>query len=171
MNEKIKKLVTASLFAALICVATLLIQIPTVTKGYVNLGDCFVLIAGWVCGAQWGFAAAGIGSALADLIAGYAIYAPASLIIKGAMAVIAVLGAKIAKENAIASHIFSAVCAELFMALGYFAFEWAIITGNFTASVIGIPENLIQGAVGVLASVALMTTLERTKAINLLRFK
>lgn len=171
MNERIRKIVTAAVFAALICAATMLIQIPTITKGYVNLGDCVVLIAGWVLGAQWGFAAAGIGSALADIIAGYAVYAPGTFLIKGLTAVIAALIAHLIRSHGLTARIVSAVTAELFMALGYFLYEWVFITGTFETSVIGIPENLVQGSVGVLSSVALMTALERTKALNLLKFK
>jgi uncharacterized membrane protein len=171
MDKKLKTIVTAAVFAALVCAATMLIQIPTLTKGYVNLGDCVVLIAGWVCGAPWGFAAAGIGSALADIISGYAVYAPATFLIKGLMAVIAAAIIYAFGNRAFIGRLVSAVAAELFMALGYFAFEWIFITGSFESSVIGIPENLIQGAVGVLASAAVMTALERTKALNLLKLK
>ena len=100
MNENLRKIITAAVFAALACAATMLIQIPTLTKGYVNLGDCVVLIAGWVCGAQWGFAAAGIGSALADIISGYALFAPGTFAVKGLMAVLAALIAAAFKHDA-----------------------------------------------------------------------
>ena len=42
--------------------------------------------AGWLLGAAWGGAAAGVGTMLADLFNGYAAYAPATLIIKFLMA-------------------------------------------------------------------------------------
>lgn len=48
-------------------------------QGYVNLGDCAVLMSAWVLGPLYGGAAAGIGSALADLLSGYAHYVPAPL--------------------------------------------------------------------------------------------
>ena len=51
MNDrKIKKLVTAAMLAALVCVATIVIQIPSLNQGYLNLGDCFVLLSGWLLG-------------------------------------------------------------------------------------------------------------------------
>ena len=53
-----------ALFMALCCVATMVIQIPSPTQGYVNLGDCVVLLSGWLLGPWYGIAAAGIGSAL-----------------------------------------------------------------------------------------------------------
>lgn len=56
------------MFAALSCAATMVIQIPIAT-GYLNFGDGLCLLAGWILGPWYGFAAAGLGSALADLLA------------------------------------------------------------------------------------------------------
>ena len=39
---------------ALTCVLTLAVKIPTPTKGYLNLGDCAVLLSGWLLGPVWG---------------------------------------------------------------------------------------------------------------------
>ena len=90
-DKKIRKLVLAALLAALVCVATMVVQIPSPMQGYVNLGDCFVLLSGWLLGPWYGFAAGGIGSMLADLFLGYAHYAPGTLVIKGLMALVAAL--------------------------------------------------------------------------------
>ena len=57
-DKKIRKLVLAALLAALVCVATMVVQIPSPMQGYVNLGDCFVLLSGWLLGPWYGFAAA-----------------------------------------------------------------------------------------------------------------
>lgn len=59
-DKKIRKLVLAALLAALVCVATMVVQIPSPMQGYVNLGDCFVLLSGWLLGPWYGFAAGGI---------------------------------------------------------------------------------------------------------------
>ena len=53
MNSKstvtLKKLVMAALFAALACVATMSIKIPTPgTSGYIHPGDAIVILAGVV---------------------------------------------------------------------------------------------------------------------------
>ena len=89
-NETIRKLVLSAMFAALCCVATMIVQIPTVA-GYTNLGECMCLLAGLVLGPWYGFFAAGIGSGLADLLAGYAHYVPGTFIIKGLVALVAAL--------------------------------------------------------------------------------
>ena len=75
MNSKstvtLKKLVMAALFAALACVATMSIKIPTPgTSGYIHPGDAIVILAGVVLGPAWGFLAGGIGSAHAACKAG-----------------------------------------------------------------------------------------------------
>ena len=88
METKTKKLVTAALFAALACVATMIIKFPSPLKGYLNIGDCIVLLCGWMLSPVYGFVAAGLGSGLADLLSGYLVYAPATFIIKGLMALI-----------------------------------------------------------------------------------
>lgn len=56
-DANIKKLVLAALMAALTYVATSIVQIPSPMQGYVNLGDCIVLLSGWILGPWWGAAA------------------------------------------------------------------------------------------------------------------
>ncbi|MEI3063204.1 MAG: ECF transporter S component [Oscillospiraceae bacterium] len=53
-NETIRKLVLSAMFAALCCVATMIVRIPTVA-GYTNLGECMCLLAGLVLGPWYGF--------------------------------------------------------------------------------------------------------------------
>lgn len=76
----LKKMLLAALFAALACVATMVISFPIpATQGYINMGDCMVLMSGWILGGLYGALAGGIGSALADLLLGYTVYAPERL--------------------------------------------------------------------------------------------
>ena len=64
-KETIRKLVLSAMFAALCCVATLVVQIPIAT-GYLNAGEGMCLLSGLVLGPWCGMAAAGLGSAAAD---------------------------------------------------------------------------------------------------------
>ena len=74
MKTTTQKLVLASLLAALIFLATTFFKIPSPFKGYINLGDCVIIITAWILTPRYSFFAAGIGSALADLISGFVIY-------------------------------------------------------------------------------------------------
>ena len=112
MNNNLKKLILAALFAALSCVATMSIRIPTPgTGGYIHPGDAIVILSGVILGPVWGFLAGGIGSALSDLIGGYFVYVPITFMIKGLVALAAgLLYQKSAKlRRAVTLQSFSAV--------------------------------------------------------------
>ena len=160
-DKKIRKLVLAALLAALVCVATRVVQIPSPMQGYVNLGDCFVLLSGWLLGPWYGFAAGGIGSMLADLFLGYAHYAPGTLVIKGLVALLAaLLYEKLGRSPA--ARIASGVVGEIVMVLGYFGYA-SLLLGKGLAAAASIPGNIFQGAVGLVVGAVLATVLERAK--------
>jgi len=147
------RLVSSGLWAAIVTVATIVIAIPTPTRGYVNLGDCFVDLGALILGGPWGAAAAAVGSAIADLAAGYSIYAPASFIIKGLMALVS-FGVFKALSGKKSAPVLGALAAELVMLAGYFFFESAIY-GSFAAAAPGLLPNAFQGAAGVVGASAL----------------
>lgn len=146
--------VFVALFAALICVGTMLVQIPIpATGGYANLGDGVILIAAFLMGTGYATAAAGLGSMLADLLLGYVSYAPGTLIIKAGAALIAGLlfrklsaGRKQGMQPVMMAV--AGVCAESFMVLGYFFYE-AVILGIGAGAAGAILGNVGQGIVGV----------------------
>lgn len=163
MNSTTKKVVMASMLAALCCVATMIIKIPSPMKGYMNLGDCVVLLSGFMLSPLYGFFAAGIGSALADIFSGYVIYAPATFVIKGAMALVAYFGFKLIhrKIGRNAARIISGVAAEMVMILGYFVFEGFMY--GFIPSLVNIPASAVQGAVGLILGIILVRIFEKHK--------
>ena len=164
---KTKLIVTGALMAALTTIATIMVRIPTPLKGYINLGDCVVLICALLLPIQYGVLAAGIGSALADVFSGYIIYAPATFLIKGIMVVIVYYMCKYkrANINSFSMLVISGILAELFMVLGYYLYEGVLY--GFIPSAVNIPSNLLQGVVGVIAFPVLAKIL---KKINLFNF-
>ena len=162
-STSVRKLVLSALMAALVCVATMVVEIPSPTNGYVNLGDCFVLLAAWLLGPWYGAAAAGIGSMLTDLFMGYAYYAPGTLVIKGLMAVAAALLYRpLQKAAPKAAMLLSGVVAEVIMVGGYFIYAAAFLGYGAVGAAAGVPGNLVQGAVGLVCAVVLMAALKRT---------
>ena len=161
MQSKTKKIVITALMAALVCVATMIIKIPSPLKGYINLGDCIVLLSGWLLSPGYGFLAAGIGSALADLLAGYVTYAPATFLIKGAMALIAFECFKLMSQKLgkLPSQLIGGVLAEVLMILGYFVFEGFLY--GFAPSIVNIPANAVQGVAGIIIGTALIKVFEK----------
>ena len=129
MNNNLKKLILAALFAALSCVATMSIRIPTPgTSGYIHPGDAIVILSGVILGPVWGFLAGGIGSALSDLIGGYFIYVPITFVIKGLVALAAgLLYQKVGKnqKSRYIAVILGGVADIILVAGGYFVCEFS----------------------------------------------
>lgn len=165
MNQSTKKVVTASMLTALCCVATMIIKIPSPLKGYLNLGDCVVLLTGFLLSPLYGFLASGIGSALADIFSGYVIYALATFVIKGLMAIIVHFGFKYLdkKIGVTPARILSGAVAEIAMILGYFVFEGFMY--GFIPSAVNIPSNSVQGAAGLILGVILAKIFDKNKKL------
>ena len=163
MHSKTKRIVITALMAAMVCVATMIIKIPSPMKGYLNIGDCIVLLCGWLLAPGYGFVAAGLGSALADMFSGYLTYAPATFLIKGSMALIAFACFKLMNKRIgrLPSQIIGAVFAEIVMVLGYFVFEGFMY--GFIPSAVNIPANAVQGAAGLILGIILVKVFERLK--------
>lgn len=161
-NQKVRKLVLSALMAALVYVATSIIQIPSPVNGYVNLGDCFVLLSGWLLGPWYGAAAAGIGSMLVDLLSGYGHYVPGTLIIKGLDALAAALIFRALGRGKTAMLV-SGIVGETIMVLGYFAYA-SMILGKGLAAAASIPGNIVQGIAGIAIALALAVLLQKAKA-------
>lgn len=153
-------MVVAALLAALTCVATMVIQVPSPMGGYVNCGDAIVLLSAFLLGPVWGAAAAGIGSALADVFSGYIAYAPATFIIKAAMALAAALLMRHVKLTAVLRAVLSGIAAEAIMVLGYLCYE-ALILGYGAGAVAGVVGNCIQGVFGIVAGTLLFMLISR----------
>ena len=160
-TKNLKKIIIAAMFSAVIAVATMIIQIQLPT-GYVNFGDCFVLIAGWLLG-PFGILAAAIGSALADFLSPYTIYIIPTFIIKGCMALCAwalfKAISKGGKKRIAASYITSAVVAEIIMVVGYFTFE--AIFFNPMRAIQSILGNAFQGLTGIVTGTLLIGAIKK----------
>ncbi|WP_299054753.1 ECF transporter S component [uncultured Eubacterium sp.] len=173
MNSKVvSKIVLTALFAALVYVATSIIRYPTFgTQGYINIGDTIVLLSAWLIGGVYGALAAGIGSALADLLAQYVTYVPGTFIIKFLMALVAYLiftAFKKTNINKVVAYIVSGVVAELIMVFGYFLYESTIL-GYGLAAADSIPSNAIQAGTCLVIGYIAIGVLEGAKVPNLLK--
>ncbi len=168
-------LAMAGVATALVAVATIVVQIPVpVVNGYLNLGDSIIFITSVLCGPIVGGIAGGLGSMLADIILGYAIYAVPTLIIKGIEGVICGVIAdlvykKITAEN---KQIIFTTCgmivASLEMIIGYFFAGW-ILFGTESASFIAVVPNIIQGGLCTLIAVIVLYAFGLKKRVRFIR--
>ena len=136
-DKKVQKLVVSALMAALTYVATMVVQIPSPMNGYVNLGDCFVLLSG------------------------YGYYAPGTFVIKGLDALVAALIFK-AMGRTSAAAIVSGVVGEIIMVVGYFGYA-GLLLGKGIGAAASIPGNLVQAAMGLVIGFVLLKVMQKTR--------
>lgn len=160
-NKKLLFIIYTALAIALVTLSTMVIRIPSI-KGYINFGDIMIFITAILLGKKAGFLAGAFGSALADILSGYMIYAPGTFIIKGLEGLICALilwrGSN-AKNNSFSITI-APIIAGLWMVLGYFIYEYILF--GFATALPSIPGNLIQGGVSAIAAVPIVLTMKKT---------
>lgn len=164
---KSKSIAVYALMSALVMVATFVVRIPMVaTDGYLNLGDGLLLFCGVAFGPAAGLVAGGIGSALADMIAGYAHWILPTFLIKGAEGALAgfvfLLLHKVNGKNRFLSATVATLPSAVLMVVGYFFASW-IMKGSAAVAWTSVPGNAIQGGVGIALSLFLLASTSRIK--------
>jgi len=169
-DEKLLKICLTAMFAALICVSTIMIQIPSPLGGYINLGDAFIIVSAVVLGPLGSFGAGAVGSALADLITGYAVYAPATFLIKGTMGIIAALiyHSLSVKEGTLkkAATVLCAIPAELIMIVGYYFYAAIALGTGFIPALQTVAGNSVQGLAGIVGGALITLALKKTGVLG-----
>ncbi len=161
MKAKSFKIILGGLFAAFVFLGTL-ISVPLPSYGYINIGDCFVLLSGVILG-PIGFLASGIGAALADIALGYAVYAPATFVIKLLVALAIFLICPKNKYKAWRFFI-GAFAAEAVMVAGYFVYE-SVLYGIGGAA-LGVLGNSLQGICNISLAFVVFLCLNKFGILN-----
>ena len=166
MKMTTKELCIQGLLTALVTVCTMVFQIPvSATQGYIHLGDSMILLSSVFFGWKYGMAAGGIGSALADLLSGYAHWAPFTLIIKGGMGLLIGLIADFTGKQEkffTLRNMAGGVIGIIWMVFGYFI-GGGILKSSFAVAATSIPENLVQGAAGMAIFLVVGTAFYKAK--------
>jgi uncharacterized membrane protein len=144
------RIASIAVLAAVTTVLTRVVQVPTPAKGYINLGDVAIVFTALTFGPFSAALAGGIGTALADLLSPYAIWAPISLVVHGLQGLLVGLIARSRPGNLFLAVV-GGIVGMAVMAGGYLA-GGSLVTG-FGASLTDIPGNLLQGGVGVVLGI------------------
>ncbi len=125
--------------------------VPT-PVGYIHLGDIAIYFASFAFGPWVGLVAGGIGTALADVLASYASFAPLSLLVHGAQGFVA---GWIAYKNPTPARLALAVLAgALIVVGGYLVGESIVpILGGPAKAWTEVPFNIVQELIGILGVV------------------
>lgn len=157
-NRKLKFMCLAGIFTAIVFVFTAYLHVPSHT-GYTHVGDGFIYFAACLLPLPYAVFVGAAGALLADCLTGFAVWAPASVIIKAA-AVFMFTSKKnrmIVPRNLIALIPASGLCIG-----GYYLYE-ALITGNFTAPLSGIPGYITQSVLSSILFILLGLAADRLK--------
>jgi len=147
---------------ALVCVATMLIQLPIpATEGFFNVGDALVIVSSLTFGPIVGGLAGGLGSALADALGGWYSWVPFTLVIKGAEGVVAGYIAGNRENRDLRRILVAWVVGGLVMVGGYFLVQ--VYLYGLGGALVELPFNFVQmlvaGIVGIPISIALQRQL------------
>ncbi len=158
----VRRLTLAALSIALVTLATFVIRIPNpATQGYINLGDGLLFTLALVFGWRIGGLAGGVGSALADALGGYFIWAPWTLVIKGIEGVvvgsIAFWAAPDGRQPGRIAAVAAVLVGGVWMVSGYYLAGSVLFGG--VAALTEIPGNLIQAGVAVVVALPLSVLL------------
>ena len=163
-------LVLTALMMSIVVVLTYIIRIPIPgTQGYIHLGDSMILFSVLLLGWKWGAVAGSVGSALADMIAGYQMYAPITFLVKGLMAIVLGLMLDYVIKKGFSGNklkiveALSLIVAGGVMIGGYFLAE-GIMYGSYAVAAVAIPMNIVQFVVGIVVAIMLANALYKTPA-------
>ena len=153
-----QELVFTALMTALVFVATYLPHIP-IPLGYAHLGDAVIFLLALLAPRRSALVAACIGSALADLLGGFALWIVPTLVIKFVMAEIVYRvgrrGAAIAPRASIIAALF---LSSLWMAAAY-TLAGAVLYASLPAALTSSPGLLMEGLVNSVVAFLLLPVL------------
>ncbi|MFO7743494.1 MAG: ECF transporter S component [Anaerolineae bacterium] len=156
---EIRQIVLAGVMIALVAVFTLAVRVPfALTRGYFNFSDVGVFLAGFAFGPWIGLVAGGVGTALADVVGGYPMYAPLTLIAHGLEGLIA--GAVARRLQGVWGMVLGWALGAAVMVVGYFVgeafvFRMGVAAAATEAATINLPQVVVGGIVGIPLVVAL----------------
>jgi uncharacterized membrane protein len=158
MNSPAFRVAAVAVLAAITTLLTRVVQVPTFAGNYINFSDVAVVFTAVIFGPFTAAIAGGAGTALADLLSPYAVWAPFTLVVHGAQGLVIGLIAAARPGNRVVA-VLSALAGMAIMVAGYFV-AGAILAG-FAASLSGVFLNAVQGAVGVVLGLLAAVAVDR----------
>jgi len=162
---KTKDMVETALLTALVFVATYFINIKlpiAANGGLVHLGTAMLVIASVVFGKEKGAIAGAVGMAIFDLSSGWALWAPFTFLIRGAMGY--VLGAISYSNNKngenVIINILAVIVSGILMIGGYYISE-VILYGNWLSPIGSIPGDITQIVMALIIGIPMAKILKR----------
>jgi uncharacterized membrane protein len=163
VTSKTRAIVINALFIALTLVATMFINIrlPIMGNGgLIHLGNVPLFIAAFVYGKKTGALAGAFGMGLFDILSGWALWAPFTFIIVGAMGFVAGLISEKVPGKRIFVNTLAVATAVIIKVVGYY-FTEVLLYGNWIQPFGSIPGNIMQVVIAGIIVVPLVSRLKK----------
>ena len=161
-SAKLRLMVLTGLFSALIYVFTAYLHVPT-GAGYTHAGDGLIYLAASILPTPYAAAAGAIGGGLADGLSGFAVWIPATLIIK---AVTATFFSNKGKKIITLRNILAIIPSLILCVAGYSLYESIVISKGFswavlTAALSQTPAYVVQVTASSILYIAAGTAFDK----------
>ena len=160
-NKTVRLMCISGVLVALVFVVTAYLHIPTV-NGYIHVGDGLIYLAAAILPLPYAVAVGAGGALLADTLTGFAVWAPASVVIKG---VSCLFFSSKGKRIITRRNVLAVLPAALICAGGYYLYE-TLVYGSFSASLVGIPASLTQSLASTVLFIAVGLAIDKMKIKN-----
>lgn len=166
-NLKLRIIVFTGLFAALVCVLTML-HIP-IGNGYIHVGDSLIYLSSMLLPFPCGLIAGGIGGGLSDLFSGYPVYFLPTLIVKAINSLVIYIVAKRDGKIINVRSVLAVIISGIVTVFGYYLVA-VILYGGFKAQLATIPGNIIQAVGSAVIFIVLGLAFDAAKLKDRLKF-
>lgn len=165
-NYRIRKLTKNALLISIVIVSAKVINIPTPIGGVINISDSIILCISLLLSTQEAVLISSSGAFIAEVFSPYAIFAPATLLIKGCVAFISsTLNKRFNKDLKTTLIILIFLFAESFMILGYLIFQAYFLGLGLAVASLDLVNNLIQAGASTIIGFLLYKALSSNKSI------
>src|SRR3954469_9083861 len=164
-SKKTLDLILTAMLVALVFLSTFFLNIKlpiSVNGGLVHLGTAMLFIASILFGPKKGALAGAIGMGLFDIMGGWLLWAPITIVARGLQGFIV---GKIAwsngrKGSSLRFNLIATIVSTPVMIACYYVWE-GILYGNWIAPLASIPGDLVQSVLGIMVAIPLCAALKK----------
>ncbi|KON69619.1 membrane protein [Peribacillus butanolivorans] len=164
-SQKTMDLIITAMLIALVFLSTffLNIKLPIAANGgLVHLGTAMLFIASILFGPKKAALAGAIGMGLFDIVGGWTLWAPITIVARGLQGYIVgkIAWSKGRNGASIAFNVIATIVSIPFMIAVYYIGE-GILYGNWIAPLASIPGDLVQNILGIIVAVPVCVALKK----------
>ena len=165
IDSRTREMTLTALLVALVFISTKFInfKLPiSINGGLVHMGNTMLFMSAIVFGSKKGAAAGAIGMGMFDILSGFAVWAPFTILIRGVMGFIigTIANAHGRDGKSFVWNLVAIIIAGLWMLASYYSAE-GLIYGNWLTPITSIPGNILQIVFGAVIGLPLASALKR----------